>query len=823
MKSERKTLLPALVGMALAITGGLSQPAWAELDPCYDLDPPPDCFPHEDEVPGIPTNLTAKATAKKGIDLSWMRPRAASGGPVNNYVVYRATTPGQDVSQMQKIASPYDTAYSDTALNPATTYYYKVIAQNVNGDSPASNEASATTLPPNPPGPPRDLAATAAACNQVNLSWQPPASGSAVSSYAIYRSTSPGFATSTATLLSTTAATTYSDLTVSDRTTYYYKVTGKNDDGEGAPSNEAQATTPNNAYLSVGSLSCSAISCREMELNWESVRSRAPGFYRIYRSASSGFALHPDLVVGIAYTNTYRDKGLNAGTTYYYRVAFVQKSNQREGLPSDEANATTPLATEVNYTYSGAYGGPHALTSDGTRTFRYDLNGNLTQRDKAGKDSVYYRYVQGNLLRSVRKGATTVAVYTYDMNGQRIMKEENGVKTRFFNGFEKIGNGNRFSYTAGSMRLAEEEAGGRVRFYHPDHLGSANLLTDLHGQVISQTEYYPFGATEKEWNDEGQSKPHYLYTDQYRDEESNLYYYGARYYDAALGRFTTADTVVPDPANPQHLNRYAYVNNNPMKYVDPSGHAAEDTPASNIFEEPQEGRNRSFVPDSKVGEIFPSSPLVLDDPVDFKGIGVVISSSTNTSNQIAYEIGYSMRYDYNLKVMWLLGDDATVENLQKISKLRHLEKVFISTEGQVGLLHFKDKDLTGNEFTEMFKNNFFVKTVAINACWAGNTSKTRGNFLFTASHNTISLKGIVLNSMPDWPRLSLDEKAILIAFQSDAILSGWSGSMYRARWQPHLITAVEKLAVSSDIIDEELQELRDLVASVSASQLIPKQ
>jgi hypothetical protein len=53
-------------------------------------------------------------------------------------------------------------------------------------------------------------------------------------------------------------------------------------------------------------------------------------------------------------------------------------------------------------------------------------------------------------------------------------------------------------------------------------------------------------------------------------------YYGARYYDAALGRFVQADTIVPNPANPQDLNRYAYVRNNPLRYTDPSGYIAEN-------------------------------------------------------------------------------------------------------------------------------------------------------------------------------------------------------------------------------------------------------
>ncbi len=59
---------------------------------------------------------------------------------------------------------------------------------------------------------------------------------------------------------------------------------------------------------------------------------------------------------------------------------------------------------------------------------------------------------------------------------------------------------------------------------------------------------------------------------QRRDGVIRLYDDNARYYDPAIGRFTQPDTIVPNPADPQSLNRYAYVNNNPVRYTDPSGH-----------------------------------------------------------------------------------------------------------------------------------------------------------------------------------------------------------------------------------------------------------
>jgi RHS repeat-associated protein len=65
-----------------------------------------------------------------------------------------------------------------------------------------------------------------------------------------------------------------------------------------------------------------------------------------------------------------------------------------------------------------------------------------------------------------------------------------------------------------------------------------------------------------------------LFTGQ-RLDETGLYYYNARYYDATIGRFISPDTIVPDFANPQTLNRYSYCISNPLKLVDPSGHDPE--------------------------------------------------------------------------------------------------------------------------------------------------------------------------------------------------------------------------------------------------------
>ncbi len=64
----------------------------------------------------------------------------------------------------------------------------------------------------------------------------------------------------------------------------------------------------------------------------------------------------------------------------------------------------------------------------------------------------------------------------------------------------------------------------------------------------------------------------YQYSGQRHEAALGLYDYNARWYDPSIGRFIQADSLVPEPGNPQSLNRYAYVYNNPLRYVDPSGH-----------------------------------------------------------------------------------------------------------------------------------------------------------------------------------------------------------------------------------------------------------
>lgn len=108
-------------------------------------------------------------------------------------------------------------------------------------------------------------------------------------------------------------------------------------------------------------------------------------------------------------------------------------------------------------------------------------------------------------------------------------------------------------------------------YYHADDLGSSNVLTDRSGNIVQEYEYTSFGQTGYAANTSAYPVSN-RYTGQIIDDQTGLYYYQSRYYDPQLGRFIQPDSMVPSVVNSQDLNRYSYCVNNPLKYVDPTGH-----------------------------------------------------------------------------------------------------------------------------------------------------------------------------------------------------------------------------------------------------------
>ena len=98
-------------------------------------------------------------------------------------------------------------------------------------------------------------------------------------------------------------------------------------------------------------------------------------------------------------------------------------------------------------------------------------------------------------------------------------------------------------------------------FYHPDHLGSSGFITNLDGEVIQHIEYVPFGEVFIEERNSVWNTP-YLFNAKEFDEETGLYYYGARYYEPRLSLWMSTDI---EKEKYPDVTPYCYVANNPVK------------------------------------------------------------------------------------------------------------------------------------------------------------------------------------------------------------------------------------------------------------------
>ena len=231
-------------------------------------------------------------------------------------------------------------------------------------------------------------------------------------------------------------------------------------------------------------------------------------------------------------------------------------------------------STTLTYAYNTAH--KHAVSSINGYSFTYDANGNmLTGYDFTTPSSPVARtttWNADNMPATITYGSTTTTLL-YDGTGARAKKTVGSTITYYIGDHYEIKGGVIYKYIfAGNLRVAQI-AGSTVSYFHKDHLGSSTIMTNSSGTQIESTNYEPFGGTRAHT---GTTTSGYKFTDQELDAENGLYNYDARLYDPVMGRFISSDTVIPEPYNPQSLNRYSYCLNNPLIYIDPNGHVATD-------------------------------------------------------------------------------------------------------------------------------------------------------------------------------------------------------------------------------------------------------
>ncbi len=174
------------------------------------------------------------------------------------------------------------------------------------------------------------------------------------------------------------------------------------------------------------------------------------------------------------------------------------------------------------------------------------------------------------MLASISGGAS----FVYDGDGKRVKKTDGGSTIFFVNQYyeKNLNTREETTYYYLGSKLVAQRQGTTLSYIQQDSLSSTSVTSDTSGAATSTIRYYPYGEC---LESQGSIVTDKRFTGQ-RLDSTGLYYYGARYYDPTIGRFISADTIVPNPNDPQSLNRYSYCLNNPLRYIDPSGHDSTD-------------------------------------------------------------------------------------------------------------------------------------------------------------------------------------------------------------------------------------------------------
>jgi RHS repeat-associated protein len=209
----------------------------------------------------------------------------------------------------------------------------------------------------------------------------------------------------------------------------------------------------------------------------------------------------------------------------------------------------------------------------------YDAAGNLWVIPGTGGATYVF-----NAENQMTSTSNSTMQYVYDGDGNRV--EKSGSKIYWFGGSEildetdttgSVSNSSFNEYVFfGLARIARRDSSGNVFYYLADQLGTSRVTAEVpSGQTTASlcydSDFEPFGGEHAYTNTCSQN---YKFTGKERDSESNLDYFGARHYASGLGRFMSIDRILLEKGrlgDPQQLNLYSYVRNNPEKFRDPTG------------------------------------------------------------------------------------------------------------------------------------------------------------------------------------------------------------------------------------------------------------
>ena len=270
------------------------------------------------------------------------------------------------------------------------------------------------------------------------------------------------------------------------------------------------------------------------------------------------------------------------------RTKTVTYTYDKAGNRTKEDDGTTQTA----YTYNGLDQLQTATKEKGTavdevRQYSYDANGNQTdvKNTKTGQTESY-TYDAENRLSKVsvtdKDGKTAVIQQNrYNGDGQRIQKVEGSKTTNYYyqdgvvsytTDGDNIQTSQNLIGTDGNILATQRYGSDHTDYllYNKDIQGSSTSLVKENGSADATYQYTDFGETTI--NGDNKVENEVCYTGGIYDQSTGLYYLNARYYNPEDGRFVTEDTYRGETNEPDTQNLYVYCADNPVNYVDPSGH-----------------------------------------------------------------------------------------------------------------------------------------------------------------------------------------------------------------------------------------------------------
>ncbi|MBF0533232.1 MAG: fibronectin type III domain-containing protein, partial [Candidatus Omnitrophica bacterium] len=522
-------------------------------------------------VPASPTLDSVVPGSDATIRLAWSSVDWAS-----SYNLYYGESTGK-YGTPESVANT--AAYNLKGFTAGKTYFLAVSAKNTSGESVKSNEKTVRVPYPAPAAP--VLNSAAPSDQKIKVGWTP-VTGAA--GYKVKYGTSTKIYAQT---IDSGNVTTCSIPNLTNGTLYFIAVTAYNADAESLPSNEVIAKpyaissvmyVTSVTYDQNGQVTQIKYGNGDVTTNsYDPINLRLTRLVTVnkYNQTLQDLNCSYD---GVGDILTIVDKVNTASQTFQYdhlnRLIYAKGAYGTKIYTYNEIGNIQNMDGRI-YTYGENGAGPHAVTSlsDNSR-FAYDANGNMATRKVSGGYDLALTYDAENHLIGISKNGTPQETFSYDGDGGRTKVAAGGMLTKYVGPlYEEDNFGSANHIFLGSTRVSTVRNGNQL-FYHTDHLGGTNVTTDYVGTVKEKFEYEPYGNTARhDTTGLAEETTKYNFTGKESDGTSGLYFYGARYYDPAIGRFIQADTIVQAPNDPQTLNRYSYCGNNPVNRIDPSGHS----------------------------------------------------------------------------------------------------------------------------------------------------------------------------------------------------------------------------------------------------------